>query len=186
MGKLTDNLKRVLEGLAYQDAADYLSTEQKLEVLGIEPPRKPASPVGAVSRRFGLSGMGRRIALISAGSIEAPALDFALGACRRHAAVLDLVRLGGTPAREDEVRKLSRTARQTGTQVSQVNLPHAGAEALRDYVCSHPSLIYLVATVADDLARELTERILQTAGVQVPLVLVGGHTPPKSFSVYAA
>ncbi len=109
MGKLTDKLKRVLEGLAYQDAADYLSADQKLEVLGIEPPRKCASPVGSVSRRFGPGGMGRRIALI-----------------------------------------------------------------------------YLVATVADDLARELTERILQTAGVQVPLVLVRGHTPPKSFSVYAA
>lgn len=37
MGKLTDNLKRVLECLTYQDAAEYLSTDQKVETLGVEP-----------------------------------------------------------------------------------------------------------------------------------------------------
>lgn len=49
MGKLTESLKRVLEGLAHQDAAEYLTMSQKLEALGIEPHQQPAAAVGAAS-----------------------------------------------------------------------------------------------------------------------------------------
>jgi len=170
MGKLTEGLKLILEGLAYQDAADYLSTEQKLEVLGIESPYEPAT-----SRRPSPGWSGRRIALISDSGAESPALDFALSACQRYAAELDLVSLGATSGDEGRLRKLSHEARLTGTQVCQVHLPPGRAEALRDYVRSHPSLIYLVASVADDLACGLAQRILRTAGTHVPLVLVRGH-----------
>lgn len=111
-------------------------------------------------------------------------MDFALSACRRHAAGLDLVSLGASATGGEELRALSSAARQTGAPVYQVRLPQGEPEALRDYVCSHPSLIYLVATVTDDLARELAERILRTTGAQV--VLVGGQAPRKSTSLFAA
>lgn len=187
MSTLSENLKRVLEGLAYQDAAEYLSTSQKLEVLGVEAPRRPSNTLGVANRYSGTGGKNRRrIALISGAGSETPALDFALGACQRHTAELDLVSLGVSPAGGDALQKLDLAARQAGTHVCQVHLAKGGPDALRDYVGSHPSLIYLVATVADDLACELTGRILRTAGVGVPLVLVGDPAPPKPTSLYAA
>ena len=89
MKKLSNNLKRMLNGLAHQDAAEYLSTHDKMMALGVGPETrlkqtKPSLDIVTQQSK-------RRIAFISDGrGVDAP-LAYAIDACSRQGAKIDLL-----------------------------------------------------------------------------------------------
>jgi hypothetical protein len=170
MSKIKAELKRALAALAYQDATDYLSESEKSRVLGVGS-AGAAMPSGRVSREdAAILHRRKRIALITDGRGDGAPTAFAADACRRQEAGLDIVLHGeGVSA-----TALVRMARRLGIDPQVIKLAGDDVELFVEYVCNHPSLVYLVGISDDDLVRALAERVVPARGgrLHVPLVMI--------------
>jgi len=182
MSKIKAELKRVLAALAYQDAADYLSEPEKNRVLGGGAVVRPADN-STPGKRTAMLRRRRRIAMITDGRGGGAPMAYAADACRRQDAGLDIV-LHGRPG---EGKGLMRTARQLGVDAQVVELSGDDVEMLVDYICNHPSLVYVVGISDDELVRSLAERVLPARGgrMHVPLVMIEDR-PARNLGLLAA
>ena len=89
MNKLTNDLKRALAALAHQDACDYLSMHEKMKVIGYgsETEKQSFDSLHLISNSF----TKKRIAMISDGRGLGSSLDYAIDACKRQNADIDLL-----------------------------------------------------------------------------------------------
>ncbi|MGD8631011.1 MAG: hypothetical protein PVG72_09840 [Gammaproteobacteria bacterium] len=184
MKKLTEDLKRMLAGLASQDAGDYLSMDEKLQRIGrhagldTRHAEQPAVPQP--------TGANRRIAVvINKGSTDA-AFSHALQACQRLDAKLDLLLLG--PVSRERVAQLEAALRRARVAFQSVYMNGPVAKGIADYTKRHFSLIYLVAAEDDpDIAGMLEEAQPARRGyLPVPLVLTGGRPPKRAVAATAS
>lgn len=169
MKKLSKDLKRMLAGLAYQDAGDFLSRSEKMKVLGnkSENRAKPATP-----GKVGLAAVTKRIAFISNGRGFGAPLDYAIDACVRQNAQIDLL-LHGT-ADIKTYSALEKKIQDAGVTMQRIQIAVNAVDDIVEYINKHPSLIYLIAMPDDDVARLLIEEVLprRRSRIQIPLVLI--------------
>jgi hypothetical protein len=184
MKKLTEELKRMLDGLACQDAGDYLPMDEKLRRIGrqagydVHQAEQPAVPQP--------SGTTRRIAVvINKGSTEA-AFSHALQACQRLDAHLDLLLLG--PVSRERVAQLETAIRRAGVAFQPVYMTGPVTQGVTDYTKQHFSLIYLVAAVDDTDIAEMIEEVqpARRGYLPVPLVLIGDKLPKRAMVATAS
>ena len=170
MAKLSKDLKRMLTGLAYQDAGDFLSRSEKMKVLGngSENRVKPMT----TPRKLETRSVTKRIAFISDGrGLDAP-LDYAIDACLRQNAQIDL--LIHDAADMENTSALEKKIKNSGVSYQQIQLEVTAVSSITDYMAKHPSLIYLIAMPDDDVARVLIEEVLpgRRRRTQIPVVLI--------------
>jgi hypothetical protein len=184
MKKLTEELKRMLDGLACQDAGDYLPMDEKLRRIGrqagydVYQAEQPAVPQP--------SGTTRRIAVvINKGSTDA-AFSHALQACQRLDAHLDLLLLG--PVSRERVAQLETAIWRAGVAFQAVYMSGPVAQGVTDYTKQHFSLIYLVAAVDDTDIAEMIEEVqpARRGYLPVPLVLIGDKLPKRAMVATAS
>ena len=184
MKKLTEDLKRMLDGLASQDAGDYLPMGEKLQRIGwhaghdVHHAEQPAVPQP--------TGTVRRIAVvINKGSTDA-AFSHALQACQRLDAHLDLLLFG--PVSRERVAQLGTAIRRTGVAFRTVYMTGPVAQGVADYTQQHFSLIYLVAAVDDPDIAEMLEQVqpARRGYLPVPLVLTGDKLPKRAIAATAS
>ena len=184
MKKLTEDLKRMLDGLASQDAGDYLSMDEKLRRIGrhaeidMRNAEQPAVPQP--------TGANRRIAVvINKGSTDA-AFSHALQACQRLDAHLDLLLLG--PVSRERVAQLEAAIRRAGVAFQSVYMSGPVAQGVADYTKRHFSLIYLVAAVDDPDIAAMVEEVqpARRGYLPVPLVLIGDKLPKRAVAATAS
>lgn len=184
MKKLTEDLKRMLDGLASQDAGDYLSMDEKLRRIGrdagfdVHHAGQPAVPQ--------TTGASRRIAVvINKGSTDA-AFSHALQACQRLDAHLDLLLPG--PVSRERVAHLETAIRAAGVAFQSVYISGPVARGVADYTKQHFSLIYLVAAVDDPDIAEMVEQVqpARRGYLPVPLVLIGDKPPKRAVAATAS
>ena len=180
MKKLTNELKRMLTGLAYQDAAEYLPMDNKMQALGYgaQPARQP-SPAP-------LKPATKRIALISDGRGLGAPLDYVIDACLRQHARIDLLVHG--PVCTETLTALERQIERAGIAYVRMQLGGNPVEGILEYICNHPSLIFLVAMPDDNAAKVLIEEVIPQRGgrMPVPLVLIEGQSLQRSQTQTAA
>jgi hypothetical protein len=164
MKRLSEDLKRMLNALALQDAADFLPMRDKLSVLGLNggkdkvaqdlPPTPP-----------------RRVAVLSDGGDSDGVLQYALDACQRQQASLDLVLYGEAREQAEEIRT---QLQRRGIAHEIILLGEHSVEALTEYLHARRTLTYLVAPADDRLALQLTEEATPHRGgrLHLPMVLV--------------
>jgi len=184
MKKLTEDLKRMLDGLASQDAGDYLSMDEKLRRIG----RHAGSDVQHAEQSAVLqpTGTPRRIAVvINKGSTDA-AFSHALQACQRLDAHLDLLLLG--PVSRERVAQLEVAIRRAGVAFQSVYMTGPVAHGVAEYTKRHYSLIYLVAAVDDPDIAEMVEEVqpARRGYLPVPLVLIGDKLPKRAVAATAS
>jgi len=182
MSKLSDDLKRMLAGLACQDAGEFLPMQQKMEMLVTRTATAPvaeSSRPGSVPRQ-----VTRRIALVSDGRGVGAPLDYAMEAALRQGARVDLLVHGTFDARNLDA--MTGRLGAAGIPVQVIRLGMDTVEDIATYICNHPSLIFVVAMPDDSAARTLVEDVIPRRGgrVPVPLVLIeaGRHQARKSLS----
>jgi hypothetical protein len=184
MKRLSKELKRMLTGLAYQDAGDYLSTPNKSRLLGYAE-QKPAG--ASIQRPLEATAPAlRRIALLSDGRGEDAPLDYAIEAALRQQAQIDLLLHGC--ADERRVSIFERRLKQAGVPCRCVRLAEPVVDDLVDYIVLQTSLIYLVAMPDDEAARMLVEEVIPKRAncISVPLVLIEAQPSPRSLKQSAA
>jgi hypothetical protein len=184
MKRLSKELKRMLAGLAYQDAGDYLSTSNKSRLLGYAD-EKPAGapmprPIEAAAPTL------RRIALVSDGRGEGAPLDYAVEAAQRQQAQVDLLLHGC--ADEQRISNFERRLKQAGVPYRCVRLAEPVLDDLIDYIALQSSLLFLVAMPDDETARVLVEEVIPKRAkcISVPLVLIEAQQSTRSLKQSAA
>jgi hypothetical protein len=122
----------------------------------------------------------RRIAVIvNKGSTDA-AFSYALQACQRLDAKLDLLLTG--PVSRERVAQLEAAVRRAGVAFQSVYTGGPLAQGVADYTKRHFSLIYLVAAEDDPDIAEMVEEVqpARRGHLPVPLVLIGGRPPKRA------
>jgi hypothetical protein len=183
MKKLTNDLKRMLDGLACQDAGDYLSMDEKLRQIG-QPGQVDAAEMATTAVPYRPATPRRIAAVINRGSTQA-AFEHALQACQRLGAHLDLLLSG--PASRERVVQLEVAAQQAGVAFQSIYLSGPIARGVADYAGQHYSLLYIVAALDDPDLAEMIEVTLPARRkyLPVPLVLVG-NKPSQPLAVASA
>jgi hypothetical protein len=173
MKKLTDDLKRMLDGLASQDAGEYLTMDEKLRLVSRHPlPDSTVSGQAPVPQPQAPATVRRIAVVINKGSTEA-AFNHALQSSQRLGAHLDLLLSG--PVSRERIVQLETAARRAGVAFDSVYMSGPVARGIADYTGQHFSLIYVVAPVDDPDMAEMIEETLpaRRRNLPVPLVLVG-------------
>ncbi|MCO6411429.1 MAG: hypothetical protein J5I92_01670 [Thiogranum sp.] len=179
MKRLSEDFRRMLEGLAHQDAAEYLPMRDKYRVLGIGQPRDTATVKPVVQRR--------RVALVSDGRTGGGHIGYAVDAARRQRAGLDIVLHGGATSDSTRALDLLGQVRRHGIETQLVELKGNDVQALREYVAQRPSLLLMVARAGDVLSRTFTESaLLRSQRLYVPMVMIEDNPPaPLAAMSYA-
>lgn len=184
MAKLSEDLKRMLTGLAYQDAGDFLSRSEKIKVLdnGADY-REKQKPI---LRKIETRPATKRIAFISNGRGLGAPLDYAIEACLRQSAQIDLL-IHGT-ADSENASALEKKIKNSAIGYQQIQLKVNAVDSIVDYIASHPSLLYLIAMPDDDVARVFIEEILprRKRRIQFPIVLIEDRRTSQFYKQSAA
>jgi hypothetical protein len=170
MKTLSDVLKKMLTGLAHQDAAEFLTTHEKTKILGCK--MKPRENLSASHRKTVAKSITKRIAFISDGrGIGAP-LDYAIETCKRQGAQMDLL-IHGT-VNTESIYLLEKQILQAGLECRQIRLGMNVPDEIVDYIDGQRSLIFLVAIPDDAAVRTLIEEVIpgQRRRIDVPIVLI--------------
>ncbi|MCG7983193.1 MAG: hypothetical protein JAY90_10650 [Candidatus Thiodiazotropha lotti] len=170
MKALSDNLKRMLNGLAHQDAGEFLTMREKMKALGVEAETK-LTPSPA-PRKIAKKSAPHRIAFISDGrGIGAP-LDYVIDACLQQGAQIDLLTHSTTDIAH--ISALESQFRAAGLDHHHIQLGLSAIDDIFNYIRNHPSLIFLVAMPDDNVAKVIIEEVIPKRGARmsVPLVLI--------------
>lgn len=176
MKKLTRDLKRMLSGLALQDAGEYLPMSDKLSLLGIGKVNTKESrdaKMGAAHRTR--KATGKRLVLLCGDRMPESVIDYVVNASQLHSTGVDVLTFDKADSDEDIAGDVKRRLRQSGCDVSIIKLQQSElpARAIRDYILCHPSSSYLIAPANDTVANEIVgERTLHYRGCPIPIVLV--------------
>jgi len=175
--KLTEDLKRMLTGLAYQDAGEFLPMNEKLRAFGVGVNPEEATPP-TTERVLQQIPTRKRIALVSDGFGSEALVDYAMHTCQRLGAQLDLLFHGSANAEwKDEVVGQLRRER---VSYHRINLSANAAEDIAEYIHNQLQLLYILAQPNDPAVNELMEEMTLTRGkhLAVPMVLIE-HRPVK-------
>jgi len=204
MAKLSEDLKRMLTGLAYQDAGDFLSRSEKMKVLNsssktpkTDSQAKPMATLHTVESNSVKTGKVEtmqaarkkstgHIAFISNGEgINAP-LDYAIESSLRQNAQIDLLIHGA--ADMNKVAALEKKIRDVGVHFQQIQIEDNAVESIVDYVVKQPSLIFIIATPVDSVAKALIEEVSPKSSnrIHVPFVLIKNEITPSTLEQTAA
>ncbi|MBL3528132.1 MAG: hypothetical protein JMN27_11720 [gamma proteobacterium endosymbiont of Lamellibrachia anaximandri] len=165
---LSDDLKKILSGLANQDAGEFLSMREKMKVLGYGPETREKPQV---AKRKAVKGpVIKRIALISDGRGLGTPLDYAIEACQGQNAQIDLLVHGAVDTMN--ISALESRIQQAGLGCQRIQLGANAVANLTDYICNHPSLIFLVSMPDDSAIKVLMEEIIPNRGSRLPVPLV--------------
>jgi hypothetical protein len=170
MKKLSKDLKRILAGLARQDAGESLSRRDTMAVpgAGVVKQSRPGSRTSDTGGR----ASARRIALISDGRGLGAPLDYVIDACTRQEAKIDVLVHGAVdPA---NIAALEGRIREAGLDCGKIQLGTQSLDKIVDYVYNHAALMFLVAMPDDRAVRALIDDLgsKRRARLPVPLVLV--------------
>jgi len=204
MAKLSDDLKRMLAGLAYQHAGEFLSTSEKMKVLnGNSQTSKISSQSKAMTtlheaksssveiakfatRQSSNIVTTKHIAFISNGEgINAP-LDYAIESSQRQNAQIDLLIHDADDP--NMVTALENKIRAAGVHFQRIQIKDNAVEKVVDYVVKQSSLIFIIATPVDTVAKTLIEEVSPKDNnhIHVPFVLIKDEITPNTLEQTAA
>jgi hypothetical protein len=167
--RLKQDFRRMLEGLAHQDAGEYLSVRGKARELGSLRQRGRPGDRGAA----GGPATRRRVGLVSDGRAAGGHVDYAIDVCRRQHTGLDILLHGDAAIASGNALDLLERAREQGIETQLVQLRDDNVQALGEYLARRPSLLFLVALAGDVLTRAITESAaIGGQRLHVPLVMI--------------
>ncbi len=181
--KLTEDLKRMLTGLAHQNAGEMLPMHEKLEAVGVElEPKQAASNASRVLRPMPTR---KRIAIISDGTGVEMLMDYALHTFSWFGAQFDLLFHGATDDRwaDNVVKQL----RREGVAYHRVELSDDTVQDVAAYIQNQHLLTYILAQPNDLIVNKLMEEEVLKKGMKpaIPMVLIDPASSMQLRRIYA-
>lgn len=186
MRKLSNSLKRILTGLAYQDAGEFLSMKDKINLLGDTETQAAKTKTWQKSANRNNTSKTRRIALITDGRGIGAALDYAIDVGQRQGAQIDLLIHGAVDI--ERISSMEKQIRAADVICNRIQLYTQAIEDLFNYITEHSCLMFLVASPDDSAARLLVEDVIprRRSRITVPLVLIDDHSLANAQTLTAA
>lgn len=168
MKKLTEDLKRMLNGLAYQDVGEFMSRRDMMKALGMGSETKtiPAATPNTTARKI----TAQSVALITDGRGAGAPLAYAIDACSRQGATIDLLMHGTIDTAS--ISAMESQIRAAGIGCQRIHLGMKPVDEIVNYICCQSSLIFLVAMPDDKVAKVLVEDVIPKRGGRIPTPLV--------------
>ena len=175
--KLTDDIKRMLDALAYANAGDYLTLPQKDAVLKDAPvaaagPASAAAPATATARR-------PQVGLYLGSEISADVMQYVTQTCARLRHDLTVL----TFESETEARVLLAPYQamldKVGTALSVVVVSGEPPAALARALRRRPEISFLVCNEAGYLGHSLMAGTKGKDAMPVPVVMVAANDAPQ-------
>ncbi len=176
MKPLTNSLRKMLAGLACQDAGEYLSRSEKAKIVGTDSAAK-VSP--RVERIPTARPNNQRIALISNGRSAMTALGYIIETGKRQQAEIDL--LIHNSQEQEANTALQQHIEVNGVKCHSIALGKEPVEGVLNHIDSQTNLLFLVAVSGDDFTQQIVDAVSVKRGrrIPVPLVLIEAH-PAKT------
>ncbi|MEJ2619933.1 MAG: hypothetical protein P8163_06625 [Candidatus Thiodiazotropha sp.] len=173
MFKLNDDLKRVLTGLAYQDAGEVLTTREKIKLLdnSLVADQDSSRAHPQIIR----TAVDQHIALICDGSEHGVSIDYAIETCSRLEGKMDL--LIHDLAVQTDTRALEKRILSAGIQCHSIQLGAKPMQRIQQYLWSTFPVASIIAVLNNGRIKPIIDEILsQPSGtICTPLVLIGEH-----------
>lgn len=176
MKRLSQDLKRMLTGLAHQDATEFSPIREKMRELGYvqdaEEQRTTQQP--------------RRIALLCDDRERDASLSYAIDAGLRQKAQIDLLIHGAVDM--ECISAAEKQVRAAGLVCRRIRLEGDAVIRFDAYLNDQRSLIFVVAMPDDSIAMVLIEEVLprRRRRIPVPLVLISDQPTTRPCNQSAA
>ena len=165
MKQLTDDLKRILAGLAFQESGEFLTTDQKLDVLGA------SRGVQGFAVKETSRLVPKRVSVLSNEHGEFRILDQVIDDCRQLHAQLDLLMVNEN-VNHHKLNTIETTLRCAGIHFQLVALQGQVAEAIAEYIHEHPSVTFLAAEKGNEFIENLVKEVESALGGYLPMPMV--------------
>lgn len=183
MKKLTEDLKRMLTGLAHQNAGEMLPMHEKMKAVGVDLEPNQATP--NTERVLSSIPNRKHIAIISDGTGVELLIDYALHTFSWFGAQFDLFFHGSDDNKwqENAVRQL----RREGVAYHRVELSENTAQDIADYIQNEHLLTYILAQPNDIVVNKLMKEAALKKGIKpaIPMVLIDPSSSMQLRRVYA-
>jgi hypothetical protein len=171
MFKLNDDLKKMLNGLAYQDAGEMLSTREKIRRLNnsleVDQVTSPANP------QIISQSVDQHIALICDAREHGVSIDYAIETCTRLEGKMDL--LLHDSAIQTDTRALENRIRSAGIQCHTIQLGTKPMQRIHQYLWGTAPVASIIAVLNNKRIKPIIDEILSQPNgtICTPLVLIG-------------
>lgn len=183
MKKLTDDLKRMLTGLAHQNAGEMLPIHEKLKAVGVD--LEPKQIPSTTEQTLKPIPNRKRIAIISDGTGVELLIDYALHTFSWFGAQFDLLFHGADDNKweENAVKQL----RREGVVFHRVELSDNTVQDIADYIQNEHLLTYILAQPNDLVVNKLMEEEALKKGMKqaIPMILIDPSSSMQLRRVYA-
>ncbi len=167
MARITDELRRALQALAFAESGEMLSTREKSLHLSGERERPP------VGQR--ISPNRREIVLSLGACLPEGVMRYVIGTCSRMEAELAVLSRGARAGVNALLQPYRGALREAGIPWRVVALAGGGRGAWDGYLRANPQVLFMVSAGEDDPLRTLvggSGRARRTV-LPVPLVMIG-------------
>jgi hypothetical protein len=184
MFKLNDDLKRILTGLAYQDAGEFLTTRDKMKLL--DPTQQQGEAATSTPLKMVKRSVTQRIALISDGRGHGAPLDYAIETCSRLEGKIDLL-IHGTKNKR-AITALEERIRSAGLQCQTIQLGTMPVDKIAQYIHDQPAIASIIAMPDDTTTRTIMDQIIlgQSGSLPVPMVIIDDNPTTRPAKQSAA
>jgi hypothetical protein len=167
--KLTEDIKRVLDALAYANAGDYLSLEQKSRVLaGSRPAAAAADPKPSPGAR-------PQVGLYLGSELPGEAMQYVAQTCARLKYGLTVFTFLSEAEAQHLLTPLRPLLDAAGIELRLIIVAGEPPADLAHALRRHPEVAFLVCNESGYLGHGLLSGTRRNDGLPVPVVLVAGH-----------
>lgn len=173
MKKLTENLKQMLDALAFAHAGDYLTQREKTQILAQAP--RPIKQVPATAEPVVMDkcSSARRIALYLGNELPAEVMDYVIQTCARVQHELTVLTFETESCARDLLEPHQRALEAAGVnmklEVLSSEQPIAG---INRYLRNHPEVAFLTCKDTGYLGRSYLSGTRNQNSLPVPVVVV--------------
>ena len=171
MTKLTENLKRMLNALAYAHAGENLPLSEKGRYLN----KSIAADLGASSQAAVPIPAQKQVALYMGSEMPEAMMDYAVQTCVRLQHGLTVLTFQTEGRARELLERYAATLASSGISMQLVSLAGDPLVGLARYLRRHPAVAFLVCNETGFLGRGFLNGTQRQDLLPVPVVLVSPH-----------
>jgi len=173
MKKLTATLKKMLDGLAYAHAGEYLTPREKTRILS-QDSGTAQQQIEEVLEPFGTGARdkARRVALYLGSELPPEVMDYVIQTCMRLRHELTVLTFESASTARGLLQPHQATLDAAGVEMKLVTLNGKPIEGLARYLRSHPEVAFLACKDSGYLGRRYLQGTQPKNAMPVPVVVV--------------
>lgn len=171
MSVLTESLKQMLDGLAYQDAGEFLTPSQKTAALSLGSKIKPTQRV-VVTEPAPVVESRRRIGLFIGSDLSPDVMEYITQTCTRMQNDLTVLSFESEPVIRDLMSPYHEALKMAGIDFRLVTLGGNTISQLARYLGNHPEISFLACKEAGYLGNSYVTGHQKKNEMPVPVVVI--------------